>query len=622
MERTEILKAKLGGNYRKLSALKNPAVEDFVAEFVEHCNPDKVFVCADTPSDFAYVREMAIERGEEAKLATEGHTCHFEGYTDQGRDTRATRYLLPAGWNLGELKSVPKHEGLDEVRGYLRDSMVGKEMVVMFLSLGPAGSRFSLPCVQITDSFYVAHSEMMLYRPGFDQFKRMRRKGEFFRFVHSAGELVGGVSKNTEKRRVYIDLEEDIVYSANTQYAGNTVGLKKLALRLAIQKACGEEWLAEHMFLMGSHGPEGRVTYFAGAFPSACGKTSTAMMSGETIVGDDIAYLRVIRGNVRAVNVEKGIFGIISDINSKDDPVIFKALTSPREVIFSNVLVDENRAPYWSGKDGACPAKGVNFSGEWYQGKKDEEGKDIPPSHKNARYTISLYELDNLDPMVDDPNGVRLGGIVYGGRDSDTTVPVEEAFDWKHGILTKAATIESETTAATLGQEGVRTFNPMSNIDFVAVPIGKYIKANIDFCSKVGRPPRIFSVNYFLRGKDGGYLNGKDDKRVWMKWMELRANGDVDAIRTPTGHIPRYEDLARLFKDVLWKDYTREQYDEQFKVRILEHLAKIDRIEVIYRQKVPDAPKALYVALDQQRKRLEDARTLFGDYVLPGQLDK
>jgi phosphoenolpyruvate carboxykinase (GTP) len=619
MDHSEVLKAKLGENYKRLTALKNPKVEQFVSEFVEHCNPDRVWVCTDSKEDFNLIREMSIVRGEETKLATEGHTYHFEGYNDQGRDTRATRYLLPDGWNLGELKSVPKKEGLQEVRGYLKDAMVGKDMIVMFLSLGPSGGKFSLPCVQITDSYYVAHSELLLYRPAYKLFKSLGKKAGFFRFVHSAGELVGGVSKNTDKRRVYIDLEENIVYSSNTQYAGNTVGLKKLALRLAIQKATGEDWLAEHMFLMGCHGPKKRITYFSGAFPSACGKTSTAMMKDETIVGDDIAYLRVIGGQVRAVNVEKGIFGIIADINSKDDAVIFKALTSPREVIFSNALVTEDKGVYWTGRDGECPQKGLNFSGQWFKGKKDEEGKDIPPSHKNSRYTISLYELDNIDPNMDDPKGVKLDGIVYGGRDSDTSVPVTESFDWKHGILTMGAAIESETTAATLGQEGVRRFDPMSNIDFVSVPLGKYVKANLDFGKRAKKPPKIFAVNYFLRNKEGKYLNDKNDKRVWMKWMELRVHGDVDAIKTPLGNIPLYEDLKKLFKDVLWKDYTKEEYNEQFTIRVLEHLAKVDRIEVIYREKVPDAPKTLFKALDDQRKRLEKARAKLGDYILPDQ---
>ena len=373
------------------------------------------------------------------------------------------------------------------------------------------------------------------------------------------------------------------------------------------------------MFVMGSHGPAGRVTYFAGAFPSACGKTSTSMMRGESIIGDDIAYLRNIEGRCHAVNVERGIFGIIRDVNSKDDPVIYEALINPGEVIFSNILKTDSGV-FWLGKDGECPDSGVNHSGEWEKGKKDRRDNEITCSHKNARYTLAIPDLANKDPHWDDPEGVTLGGIIYGGRDSDTTVPVEESFDWTNGIITKGASIESETTAATLGEEGVRKFNPMSNLDFVAVPIGSYIQANLDFGEKLDERPKIFSVNYFLKDEDGEYLNGKEDKRIWMKWMELRVNGEAEAIKTPTGFIPHYEDLKRLFKENMDIDYKLEDYNRQFTIRTLELLAKTDRVEVIYMERIPDAPKIVYEQLDAQRKRIEAAREEYGDYILPDDL--
>lgn len=187
---------------------------------------------------------------------------------------------------------------------------------------------------------------------------------------------------------------------------------------------------------------------------SACGKTSTSMLEGEIIVGDDIAYLRKIDGKIRAVNAECGIFGIIKDVNSKDDPLIWQALHSPGEVIFSNILVREDETPYWLGKDGDVPLRGINYSGEWTIGKKGARGEEIPPSNKNVRYSIGLRRLKNCDPRIDDPEGIEVGGMIYGGRDSDTSVPVEESFDWEHGILTKGAVLESETTSATLGHEG------------------------------------------------------------------------------------------------------------------------------------------------------------------------
>jgi phosphoenolpyruvate carboxykinase (GTP) len=615
----KLLKKKLTTeNYNRLIALKNPKLHDFVADAIELASPASVFVCTGSDDDIAYIRELAIRSGEETPLNIPGHTIHFDGYNDQGRDTFSTRYLLPAGSSLGaSLKSVEKSAGVEEVRSLLKDSMAGREMLICFWCLGPTDSEFSIPCVQITDSPYVAHNESVLYRPGYEQFRKIGSPPDFFRFIHSEGELENSVSKNFDKRRVYIDLEEDLVYSVNTQYGGNTIGLKKLALRLAIQKASREGWLAEHMFVLGAHGPGGRVTYFTGAFPSACGKTSTSMLSGQTIVGDDIAYFRKKDGQIRCVNVEKGIFGIIRDVNPKDDPIIYEAITSPCEVIFSNVLLDKNRRPYWLGMGIELPAEGINHSGKWHKGKTDSEGDEITASHKNARYCLSIFDLENRDPLIDDAEGVPVGGIIYGGRDSDTWVPVEQAFNWQEGIIIKGAAIESETTAATLGKEGVRAFNLMSNLDFLSIPLGRYIRNNLDFAEDVDNPPSIFSVNYFLKGKDGKYLNGMADKKVWILWAELRVNGDIDAIKTPTGLIPKYEDLAKLFKDHLDIEYTQADYVRQFTIRIPENLAKLDRVEKIYKEKVSDTPKIVFETFAEVRNRLKAAGDKHGDYISP-----
>jgi len=323
---------------------------------------------------------------------------------------------------------MERNKGLEEINSLFKEIMKDKEMIVSFFCLGLRNSEFSLFAIQITDSYYVAHSEDILYRPAYEEFKRRKPK-DFFKFVHSAGELENGVSKNIDKRRVYIDLEENIIYSINTQCAGNSVGLKKLALRLAIQKAEEEGWFAEHMFIIGVKDKRGESAYLCGAYPSMCGKTSTALLEGETVIGDDIAYLRVRDGKVYAANVERGIFGIIKDVNSKDDPILFKALIKEGEVIFSNVLVDENNTPYWLGKDSLHPVKGINFSEEWFLGKKDKDGNQIPASHKNARYTLRLISLENVDEKLEDPCGVEVKGIIYGGRDSDTSVPVEQSFN-------------------------------------------------------------------------------------------------------------------------------------------------------------------------------------------------
>jgi len=606
-------------SFEKIQRIDNPALHQFVESFLDLCNPARVFVSADSPADIRAIRESAVRDGEETPLALKGHTYHFDNYNDQGRDKKNTGILVPTGVSLGEaIETKDREPALRDIHGILKNIMRGKEAYVCFFTLGPPNSVFSIPCVQITDSSYVAHSETILYRPGYREFIRQGPQARFFKFLHSQGELdERKTCKNLDMRRIYIDIMDDIVYSVNTQYGGNTIGLKKLAMRLAIHRGSKEGWLTEHMLVMGVHGPKGRKTYFLGAFPSLCGKTSTAMIEGESIVGDDIAYLRKKDGDVRAVNVEKGMFGIIQGVNSKDDPSQWKALHAPGELIFSNVLVTPGKKVHWIGKDGDIPPRGVNHSGDWWIGKKDAAGKEIPPSHPNARFTLSLEILDNVDPALNDPEGVTAGAIVYGGRDSDTSVPVEESFDWEHGIITKGAALESETTAATLGKEGVREFNPMSNLDFLSIPIGKYIRTNLDFCRGLETPPRIFSVNYFIKGKDGRFLNKKTDKRVWYKWMELRVRGDVEAVRTPTGLIPRYEDLKELFMQVLKEEYAEKDYAAQFTVRVAENLAKIDRIEKIYRTVVADTPEILFTVLEAQKERLIRAREKSGEYVTP-----
>lgn len=605
-------------NYEKLTALKNDHLLDLIAEFVQVCNPDSIFVRTDALEDAEYIRKKAIELGEEKPLAMEGHTIHFDGYHDQARDKEKTKYLISSDMEFEKnLNSEERKEGLKEIHGLLENSMVEKEMFICFFCLGPINSKFSISCVQLTDSAYVAHSECILYRSGYEQFRKLEEGETFFRLVHSAGKLQNSISTEIDKRRIYIDLLENIVYSVNTQYAGNTVGLKKLSLRLAICKSSNEGWLAEHMFVMGVNGPEGRKTYFSGAYPSACGKTSTAMLKGETIIGDDIAYVKNIHNSVRAVNVEKGIFGIIRDVNPQDDPLIWEVLNSSGEVIFSNVLVTDEKKPFWLGDGREVPEKGVNYSGNWTREKTDSTNKKISHSHKNARYTIRLDNLKNLDPEIDNPEGVELGGIIYGGRDSDTSVPVTQAFSWIHGVLTIGATLESETTAATLGYEGVRLFNPMSNLDFLAIPITDYINNYLDFGKQFTSPPLIFGVNYFLKDEDGKYLTGMNDKHVWIKWMELRVHKNVKAISTPIGYIPLYENLKKLFKDVLKKNYSEDDYVKQFTLRIPELLAKTTRIIEIYKSKISNPPEVLFREMNAQKERLENAVLLFGDYAKP-----
>ncbi|MGB9843715.1 MAG: phosphoenolpyruvate carboxykinase (GTP) [Caldisericia bacterium] len=614
------LKDKLTYNgYEKLSQLKNKNIISFIKKYVEILNPEKIYISTGDDFDKEYIKRRAIEVREEEKLKIDNHTIHFDGYYDQGRDKKNTKFIVSPETDLDpSLNLILRDDAEKELNILMKDICKGREIFILFKTLGPKNSIFTIPCIQITDSPYVAHSENLLYRDDFEDFLKMKDGEDFFKFVHSEGELdENKVSKNIEKRRVYIDVDGNIVYSINTQYGGNSIGLKKLAMRLSIKKASKEGWLTEHMLIMGVNGPNGRVTYLTGAFPSLCGKTSTATLIGERLVGDDIALIKNVNGEARASNFEKGMFGIIMGINSKDDPYIWEVLNSPYEVIFSNVLKLPDGSVYWIGKDEEVPERGYNHSGEWFKGKKDKEGKEIDPSHKNARFTFELKNLKNIDPNLENPEGVKIGGFIYGGRDSDTWVPVCEALNYQHGIILKGASLESETTAATLGKEGVREFNPMANLDFLSVPIGRYIQMNLDFGKNLKNPPKIFGVNYFLKDKEGKWLNDKLDKKVWLKWIELRCNDEISCIETPVGFIPEYEDLVKLFKENLNKDYKKDDYIKQFMIRVPENLSKIERIEKIYREKVKDTPEIVFIELNKERERLIKAEEKFGDYINP-----
>jgi len=602
-------------SFEKLAAVDNAEVFEFVAHAIELCEPDRVWVGSDSDEDAAHCRQLAIDNKEEAPLAMQGHTVHFDGYFDQARKKEVTKYLVPEGVDLdSKLNQMPRDEGMKEMEDLQKGAYRGRTMLIRFFCLGPTETEFAIPCLQITDSAYVVHSEDLLYRRGYEEFKRMPEGGVFFKYRHATGEVDERMtSKNYDLNRVYMDYTRNTVMSVNTQYAGNTVGLKKLSLRLAIRKADKEGWLAEHMFIMRSNGPNGRKTYFCGAFPSACGKTSTAMIPGENIVGDDLAYFRVIDGEFRAANVENGIFGIITDVNAEDDPVIFDLLTRPGEVIFGNVLVKDDK-PYWIGMGEEIPGEGENYTGaNWTPDTKGPDGRDTTPSHKNARYTVQMSDLKNADPDWDNPKGVPVSGVIYGGRDSDTSVPVREAYSWEHGVCTMGATLESETTAATIGQEGVRKWNVMSNMDFLSMSVGRYIHNNLEFAKDIERPT-VFGTNYFLK-KDGKYLNGKLDKSIWVKWMELRVHGDVEALDSGTGMIPMYEDLKKLFKEVLDEEYTEQDYVDQFTIRVSENLAKLDRMDAIYA--TIDAPEAMKREMKAQRERIEALKIAKGDYVSP-----
>jgi phosphoenolpyruvate carboxykinase (GTP) len=418
-------------------------------------------------------------------------------------------------------------------------------------------------------------------------------------------------------------------------YAGNTLMLKKGNHRFAVDLCTyyrRESELSEHMFITGMTGPGGRKTFFAGAAPSGCGKTTTAMV-GTDYIGDDLAQMWIAKdGTLRAVNPEIGIFGIVEDLNREGDPYLYKCLREKgTEVIWSNVLVDANNIPHWTGSGEPTPSKGRNFQGEWSPGTLDKNGKAVPISNPNARITLSNDAIGNYNPVVaSDPAGVPIGVITYSGRDSDTMPPVWVAKNPDHGVAI-GASILSAATATEVGAKGVSR-QPWANSPFIPCPLGDYMEAQFQFFnskkfSRQGRPV-IAGLNYFLtHGARGGAAEGdakrllgeKRDVKVWLAWLEMYAHGDVKAIATPIGMIPRYEDLASLFQQLIGKSYAKDLYEKQFSFYIDNILARIQLQTDAYRRE-KNVPARIFEVYEEQRAGLAALREEHGSVVSPEEL--
>jgi phosphoenolpyruvate carboxykinase (GTP) len=470
------------------------------------------------------------------------------------------------------------------------------------------------------------HSANILYRNVYHRFdEEVERVGLFFTNVHSEGP---NRPEDLPNARVFMDRSWLTTFSTFCTYAGNTLLLKKGNHRFVVDLATyyrRERELSEHMFITGLTGPGGRKTYFAGAAPSGCGKTTTAMV-GTDFVGDDLAQIWIAEdGTLRAINPEIGIFGIVQDVSRESDPYLMRALREEGvEVIWSNVLIDEHGVPYWVGDGEEHPKRGINFQGEWWEGKADEKGKPIPISHPNARCTLSNTFIGNYNEAVaEDPRGVEIKVITYSGRDSDTMPPVRVARNPDHGVVI-GASILSAATATEVGARGVRR-QPWANEPFIPGPLADYMDAQFVFFNsdKLKSKPLMAGLNYFLthgaRGGEGGQLLGeKRDVKVWLGWLELRAHGEVDAIETPIGFIPKYEDLRELFAGID-KEYPKELYDKQFAFYVDNILARINLQEEAYRRE-KNIPAKLFEVYAEQRKGLEALKAKYGPIVSVEQL--
>jgi len=610
-------------NNTKLAQIKNEEALIKVANAIKMCRPDSVFVNTGSAADIQWIREYSLAKGEEKPLAKAGHTIHFDLPEDQARLVNQTFYIINEGERMSSLaKSVLRSEATEYVKKFMPGIMTGKALIVGFYSRGPVGAEATLPAIEISSSGYVLHSAELLYRNCFSDFDaEITRTGLFFTNVHAQG---NNTSEDVPNARIFMDRSWMTTFSTFCTYAGNTLLLKKGNHRFSVDYATYykvEEQLSEHMFITGMTGPGGRKTFFAGAAPSGCGKTTTAMV-GTDFIGDDLAQFWIDKNGVlRAINPEKGIFGIVEDVNREGDPYLMDCLRGDgTEVIWSNVLIADG-VPYWVGNGEPAPDKGVNFQGEWFKEKIGPDGKPVPMSHKNSRCTLVASAIANhATALSEDPKGAPIKVITYSGRDADTMPPVWVAKTPNEGVVI-GASIVSKATATEVGTTGVNR-QPWANAPFIPGALADYMAAQFTFFNSTKfsetTRPIMAGLNYFLthenRGGTGSHLLGeKKDVRVWLGWLELFANGEVEAITTPIGYLPKYDDLVPLFQTIE-KEYPKSLYDMQFSLYIDKIIHRLDLQREAY-SKEPELPQMIFKVYENQKKELLQLQEKFGAIV-------
>ena len=613
----------------RMKKITNPAININIANAIAMCEPEAVFINTGTEEDREFIRAMALAKGEEESLPIEGHTIHFDLKDEQGRIIDRTYYIADPDEKISSLANrMERPQALSEIRAIMSGIMHGMTMVVGFYMRGPIGAPVSNPALEITSSAYVSHSAEILYRNAYAHFnEEVEHLGHFYTNVHSEGL---NRTQDLPSARVFMDRSYRTTFSFNCTYAGNTLLLKKGNHRFSVDKAVYENRgieLSEHMFITGIDGPGNRKTWCTGAAPSGCGKTTTAM-AGNHFVGDDLAQMWIADdGSIRSVNPECGIFGIVEDVNREGDPILMDILRNQgHEVIWSNVLIDDNGVPHWVGNGEPAPEKGRNFQGEWYHGKKNKDGSEVPMSHPNSRCTVSSTSLANYSEKAEDPLGVETRVITYSGRDGDTMPPVWAAKNPDHGVAIGAC-IVSAATATEVGATGVKRA-PWANAPFIPGALGDYMDAQFKFFNNpkiaADKKPVMAGLNYFLthaaRGGESKQLLGeKKDVKVWLAWLERRAHNDVEAIETPIGFLPKFKDLQALFDAIIAKEYPEDLYTRQFSLYIDNIVNRIDLQTKAY-GKEEKIPQQLFQVLEEQKKGLLALKAAYGPIVTPQQL--
>ena len=523
----------------------NPALLAWVDEMAKMCKPGRVYWCDGSPEEKSRLTQEALAAGvlislDQKKLA--GCYFHHSNPNDVARVEHLTFICTPTKEEAGPTNNwMAPAEAYQKLSALYDGAMKGRTMYVVPYVMGPARSPFAKTGVELTDSVYVALNMGIMTRMGKVALDRLGPSGqEFNKGLHSVADC------NPERRFICHFPQDNTIWSVGSGYGGNALlGKKCLALRIASYLARNEGWLAEHMLILEAESPSGEKRYVAGAFPSACGKTNFAMMippkefQGWKIrtVGDDIAWMRVgDDGRLWAVNPEYGYFGVAPGTNRKTNPNAMD--TIKKDTLYTNVARTKDGDVWWEGMDGEVPAELIDWKGQpWKKGSSEKA------AHPNSRFTAPVQNNPALSPSYDDPKGVPIDAIIFGGRRSTTVPLVLQSFDWKHGVYL-GATMGSETTAAATGAVGVVRRDPMAMLPFCGYDMGSYLGHWLAMEKRIPKPPKIFLVNWFRKGQDGKFLwPGYGDNMRVLKWMLDRCEGKVGANETALGSTPREGDL-------------------------------------------------------------------------------
>jgi phosphoenolpyruvate carboxykinase (GTP) len=534
----------------------NEALTTWVDSIAKYTTPASIHWCDGSEGELSELRSRMVEAGTLIPLNEAVHPqsfLHRSDPSDVARTEHLTFISTTSEDDAGPTNNWMSPDVADRrVWPLFKGCMAGRTMYVVPYLMGPFGSPYSRVGVQLTDSPYVVANLHVMTRMGRVALEHLGSSPSFVRGIHSLGDL------SPERRYIVHFPAVRTIWSIGSGYGGNALLSKKChALRIASVQACDEGWLAEHMLIVGITDPSGVTRYIAAAFPSACGKTNLAMLvpslpgwKVET-VGDDICWMHVGKdGRLWAINPEAGMFGVAPGTSMKTNPNAMRTLT--HDVIFTNIALRSDRTPFWEGKE---PLSGDEVLEDW-QGRSWTKHSPTPAAHPNSRFTAALAQCPSATTAHNDPLGVPISAIIFGGRRAKLAPLVYEAKSWRHGVYL-GATMVSETTAAAAGEVGVPRNDPMAMLPFCGYNLADYFRHWLNVGKSLKHPPKIFHVNWFRTSSRGKYLwPGFGENIRVLKWIFGRIEGNTGTRETPIGLVPSDGSL-----DLTGLDLTSETLD-------------------------------------------------------------